>query len=61
MKLIWVDFLDPVSLLEIHQPVSLAKESFCVARVTFLPQVLTDQIEHGGSRAEVVVNLDMKL
>jgi len=61
MKLIWVDFLDPVSLLEIHQPVSLAKESFCVAMVTFLPQVLTDQIEHGGSRAEVVVNLDMKL
>jgi hypothetical protein len=61
MKLIWFDFLDPVSLLEVHQPVSLAKESFCVAMVPFPSQVLADEIEHGGEGAEVVVCLDMEL
>ena len=56
-----LDFLDPVSTLEVHQPVSLPQESLCGAGVSFLPQILADEIEHGGEGAEVVVFLDMKL
>jgi len=55
------DFLDPVAGLEVHQAVSLTQESFCVSGVTFLPQVLADQIQHRGEGAEVVVFLDMEL
>ncbi len=39
---------DPVFFLEVHQPVALATESLCVVVVSFLSQVLADEIEHGG-------------
>ena len=37
------------------------QESFTVAKAPFSPQVLTNQIEHGGEGAEEVVFLDLEL
>jgi hypothetical protein len=56
-----LDFLDPVFPLEMHQRVSQTQETFSVAELPFFPQVLADQIEHGGEGAEIVVFLDMEL
>lgn len=52
---------DPVGALQVHQVVAQTQERFCVAGVTFLPQVLADQVEYGGEGAEEVVFLDMEL
>jgi hypothetical protein len=39
----------------------LTQQRLSIAGATFLPQVLADEVEHGGEGAEVVVCLDMKL
>ena len=56
-----LDFLDPVSSLQMHQPVSQSQESFSIAGFPLFPQVLANQIEHGGEGAEEVVLLDVEL
>jgi hypothetical protein len=61
ISLFGLDLLDPISLLEVHQPVSQAQEPLCIAVVPLFPQVLANQIKHGGEGAEVVVLLDMEL
>src|SRR5216683_4300196 len=56
-----LDFLDPVSLLKVHQPISQTTKRLCIATVPFFSQILADQIEHGGEGTEVVVFLNMEL
>ena len=56
-----LDFLHPVSLLKVHQPISQTTKRLRVATLPFPSQVLADQVEHGGESAEVVVFLDMEL
>jgi hypothetical protein len=56
-----LDFLDPVSQLEIDQPVSQTTKRRCMAAVPFPSQILSDEIEPGGEGAKVVVCLDMEL
>src|SRR5216684_2576004 len=51
------EFLDPVSTLKVHQPISHAQKSLCVVTVPFPSQVLA---EHGGERAKVVIYRNMK-
>jgi hypothetical protein len=59
--LILPDLFDPVGALQVHQIVAQSAKCVCVATVTFLLQVLADQIEHGGEGAEVVLLFDMEL
>ena len=56
-----LEFLDPVSLLKIDQPISQTTKRLRIATKPFLSQVLTDQIQHGGEGTEVVVFLDIEL
>jgi len=55
-----LEFLDPVSLLKIHEPIPQTTKRLRIATKPFLSQVLTDQIQHGGEGTEVVVCLDME-
>jgi hypothetical protein len=59
--LVSLDFLDPVSLLKVHQPISQTLENFCVSILPFLLRVLANQVEHCGKCAEAVVLLNMEL
>lgn len=56
-----LDFLDPIFLLKVHQPISQTTKRLGVALLPFIPQVLANQIEHGGEGAEAVVLLNMEL
>ncbi len=54
------DFLDPVPLLQVHQPISLTTKRVCIEPEPFLAQILADQIEHRGEGAKIVVSPDME-
>jgi hypothetical protein len=56
-----LDFLNPVSLLKVHKPISQTTKCLCIAMVPFLSQILADQIEHGGESTEAVVFFNMEL
>lgn len=56
-----MDFLNPVSMLKVHQPISQTTKCLCIATVPFFLQILADQIEHGGESTEVVVFFNMEL
>jgi hypothetical protein len=50
-----------VAVLQIQQVIAQTAKLLRIAVVPLLPQVLADQIKHGGEGAEVVVILDMEL
>jgi hypothetical protein len=56
-----LDFLYPVSLLKLHQAISLTIQHLRIVTVPFSSQILANQIEHGGEGAEEVVLLDVEL
>jgi hypothetical protein len=56
-----LDFLDSISLLKVHQPISQTIKRLCIAVMPFLSQLLADQIEYCSERTEVVVFLNMEL
>jgi hypothetical protein len=59
--LLWLDFLDPVSSLKVHQPISQTTEYLRIATMPFSSQILADQIDHGGEGAKAIVLLNMEL
>jgi hypothetical protein len=50
-----------ITVLQVRQVVPQAPKRLGAAAVPLLPQVLANQIQHGGEGAEIVVCLDMEL